>query len=74
MRQVVHLFPLIFLFLISFSVTLAVMIHRDFNWRLSWQVTELKPDWLVEIAPHYYQLKDVEDCKFSYSPLRLQVF
>ncbi|KAG5148933.1 hypothetical protein AAZX31_06G191700 [Glycine max] len=28
------------------------------------QVTELKPEWLVEIAPHYYQLKDVED---SYS-------
>ncbi|KAI4306384.1 hypothetical protein L6164_029666 [Bauhinia variegata] len=29
------------------------------------QVTELKPEWLVEIAPHYYQLKDVEDsvCK-----------
>uniref|UniRef100_A0A0E0LTX8 RNA helicase n=1 Tax=Oryza punctata TaxID=4537 RepID=A0A0E0LTX8_ORYPU len=25
------------------------------------QVTELKPDWLVEIAPHYYQLKDVDD-------------
>ncbi|XP_020671922.2 pre-mRNA-splicing factor ATP-dependent RNA helicase DEAH1-like isoform X3 [Dendrobium catenatum] len=25
------------------------------------QVTELKPDWLVEIAPHYYQLKDIED-------------
>jgi len=25
------------------------------------QVTELKPDWLVEIAPHYYQMKDVED-------------
>ncbi|GAB2209444.1 hypothetical protein Droror1_Dr00026658 [Drosera rotundifolia] len=24
------------------------------------QVTELKPEWLVEIAPHYYQLKDVE--------------
>ncbi|KAL4384317.1 hypothetical protein GQ457_15G006130 [Hibiscus cannabinus] len=24
-------------------------------------VTELKPDWLVEIAPHYYQMKDVED-------------
>ncbi|KAJ3669811.1 hypothetical protein LUZ60_010135 [Juncus effusus] len=23
--------------------------------------TELKPDWLVEIAPHYYQLKDVDD-------------
>lgn len=28
------------------------------------QVTELKPEWLVEIAPHYYQLKDVEDRKF----------
>ncbi|XP_028069051.1 probable pre-mRNA-splicing factor ATP-dependent RNA helicase DEAH6 [Camellia sinensis] len=27
------------------------------------QVTELKPEWLVEIAPHYYQLKDVEDCR-----------
>ncbi|XP_010939275.1 pre-mRNA-splicing factor ATP-dependent RNA helicase DEAH1 isoform X1 [Elaeis guineensis] len=25
------------------------------------QVTELKPEWLVEIAPHYYQLKDVEE-------------
>ncbi|XP_039127211.1 pre-mRNA-splicing factor ATP-dependent RNA helicase DEAH1 isoform X3 [Dioscorea cayenensis subsp. rotundata] len=25
------------------------------------QVIELKPDWLVEIAPHYYKLKDVED-------------
>ncbi|KAL4184341.1 hypothetical protein AMTRI_Chr10g225120 [Amborella trichopoda] len=25
------------------------------------QVIELKPEWLVEIAPHYYQLKDVED-------------
>ncbi|CAN0896834.1 Pre-mRNA-splicing factor ATP-dependent RNA helicase DEAH1 [Linum grandiflorum] len=25
------------------------------------QVTELKPDWLVEIAPHYYQHKDVDD-------------
>ncbi|CAH9057308.1 unnamed protein product [Cuscuta epithymum] len=25
------------------------------------QVTELKPEWLVEIAPHYYQLKEVED-------------
>ncbi|CAK9147995.1 unnamed protein product [Ilex paraguariensis] len=25
------------------------------------QVTELKPEWLVEIAPHYYELKDVED-------------
>uniref|UniRef100_A0A6N2KFE2 RNA helicase n=1 Tax=Salix viminalis TaxID=40686 RepID=A0A6N2KFE2_SALVM len=30
-------------------------------------VTELKPDWLVEIAPHYYQMKDVEDCMLSFS-------
>ncbi|TKY73326.1 putative pre-mRNA-splicing factor ATP-dependent RNA helicase DHX16 [Spatholobus suberectus] len=28
------------------------------------QVTEIKPEWLVEIAPHYYPPKDVED---SYS-------
>ncbi|KAJ8451438.1 hypothetical protein Cgig2_017829 [Carnegiea gigantea] len=27
------------------------------------QVTELKPEWLVEIAPHYYQLKDLEQRK-----------
>ncbi|KAF5779486.1 putative RNA helicase [Helianthus annuus] len=25
------------------------------------QVSEIKPEWLVEVAPHYYQLKDVED-------------
>jgi pre-mRNA-splicing factor ATP-dependent RNA helicase DHX16 len=25
------------------------------------QVIEIKPDWLVEIAPHYYKVKDVED-------------
>ncbi|CAI5489924.1 unnamed protein product [Closterium sp. Naga37s-1] len=25
------------------------------------QVVEIKPEWLVEIAPHYYKLKDVED-------------
>nr|GEV73047.1 pre-mRNA-splicing factor ATP-dependent RNA helicase DEAH1-like isoform X1 [Tanacetum cinerariifolium] len=25
------------------------------------QVSEIKLEWLVEIAPHYYQLKDVED-------------
>jgi pre-mRNA-splicing factor ATP-dependent RNA helicase DHX16 len=24
------------------------------------QVTELKPKWLVEIAPHYYQRKDID--------------
>ncbi|KAL6558600.1 Pre-mRNA-splicing factor ATP-dependent RNA helicase DEAH1 [Orobanche minor] len=32
------------------------------------QVTELKPDWLVEIAPHYYQLKDVEDLNSKKMP------
>lgn len=31
------------------------------------QVTELKPEWLVEIAPHFYQLKDVEDRILSIS-------
>ncbi|KAJ4785111.1 RNA helicase family protein [Rhynchospora pubera] len=25
------------------------------------QVTDIKPEWLVEIAPHYYHLKDVDD-------------
>ncbi|KAL4558218.1 hypothetical protein LXL04_036416 [Taraxacum kok-saghyz] len=25
------------------------------------QVSEVKPEWLVEVAPHYYQVKDVED-------------
>eukprot|EP00245_Coleochaete_scutata_P008224 TRINITY_DN2465_c0_g2_i1.p1 TRINITY_DN2465_c0_g2~~TRINITY_DN2465_c0_g2_i1.p1 ORF type:complete len:259 (+),score=50.67 TRINITY_DN2465_c0_g2_i1:97-777(+) len=24
-------------------------------------VVEIKPEWLVEIAPHYYKMKDVED-------------
>ncbi|KAG6687002.1 hypothetical protein I3842_11G049200 [Carya illinoinensis] len=33
------------------------------------QVTELKPEWLVEIAPHYYQLKDVEDSGTKKKPL-----
>jgi hypothetical protein len=37
------------------------------------QVTELKPDWLVEIAPHYYQMKDVEDRMLSFS-LYLSVY
>ncbi|KAI9079448.1 hypothetical protein K1719_038530 [Acacia pycnantha] len=32
------------------------------------QVTELKPEWLVEIAPHYYQLKDVEDASSKKMP------
>lgn len=26
-------------------------------------MTEIKPEWLVEIAPHYYKLKDVEEGK-----------
>ncbi len=30
------------------------------------QVIEIKPDWLVEIAPHYYKLKDVEDGSSSF--------
>eukprot|EP01051_Picozoa_sp_SAG22_P023326 SAG22_NODE_5971_length_923_cov_6.605675_1_plen_65_part_00 len=25
------------------------------------QVVEIKPEWLVEIAPHYYKAKDIED-------------
>ncbi|XP_060202211.1 pre-mRNA-splicing factor ATP-dependent RNA helicase DEAH1-like isoform X1 [Lycium barbarum] len=32
------------------------------------QVTELKPEWLVEIAPHYYQLKDIEDSSSKKMP------
>ncbi|KAL0364729.1 UNVERIFIED_CONTAM: Pre-splicing factor ATP-dependent RNA helicase DEAH1 [Sesamum angustifolium] len=37
------------------------------------QVTELKPEWLVEIAPHYYQLKDVEDSRISFKLLNMLV-
>ncbi|WOG85065.1 hypothetical protein DCAR_0104252 [Daucus carota subsp. sativus] len=25
------------------------------------QVSEIKPEWLIDVAPHFYQLKDVED-------------
>jgi pre-mRNA-splicing factor ATP-dependent RNA helicase DHX16 len=32
------------------------------------QVTELKPEWLIELAPHYYQLKDVEDAASKKMP------
>ncbi|KAF3557669.1 hypothetical protein F2Q69_00018029, partial [Brassica cretica] len=38
-------------------------VHAD-NARMNFHsgnVTELKPEWLIELAPHYYQLKDVED-------------
>ncbi|KAL6909987.1 hypothetical protein ACP4OV_001245 [Aristida adscensionis] len=30
------------------------------------QVTEINPEWLVEIAPHYYQLKDLDGCLTGY--------
>ncbi|KAL6885862.1 hypothetical protein ACP4OV_010123 [Aristida adscensionis] len=30
------------------------------------QVTEINPEWLVEIAPHYYQLKDLDGCPTGY--------
>ncbi|KAM1737486.1 hypothetical protein ACFX12_015697 [Malus domestica] len=36
-----------------------VLTTKEYMRQLS--VTELKREWLVEIAPHYYQLKDVED-------------
>ncbi|XP_045818872.1 pre-mRNA-splicing factor ATP-dependent RNA helicase DEAH1-like [Trifolium pratense] len=32
------------------------------------QVTEIKPEWLLEIAPHYYQLNDVEDSSSKKMP------
>ncbi|XP_010461072.1 PREDICTED: pre-mRNA-splicing factor ATP-dependent RNA helicase DEAH1 [Camelina sativa] len=32
------------------------------------QVTELKPEWLIELAPHYYQHKDVEDAASKKMP------
>ncbi|EOA36424.1 hypothetical protein CARUB_v10010941mg [Capsella rubella] len=32
------------------------------------QVTELKPEWLIELAPHYYQHKDVEDATSKKMP------
>jgi len=35
------------------------------------QVTELKPEWLIELAPHYYQLKDVEDGMNLFSQIQL---
>lgn len=25
------------------------------------QVSEIKPEWLIEIAPHYYSAKDIRD-------------
>ncbi|ESQ55769.1 hypothetical protein EUTSA_v10024349mg [Eutrema salsugineum] len=26
-------------------------------------ITEMKPEWLIEIAPHYYELKDIEEAR-----------
>jgi pre-mRNA-splicing factor ATP-dependent RNA helicase DHX16 len=31
-------------------------------------LTEIKPEWLLEIAPHYYQLNDVEDSSSKKMP------
>nr|KYP55754.1 Putative pre-mRNA-splicing factor ATP-dependent RNA helicase DHX16 [Cajanus cajan] len=60
MRQVIELKPecfrrllLLFLLMMGLMVTVLSLVHV--------LVIELKPEWLVEIAPHYYQLKDVED-------------
>lgn len=58
MRQVAHSSP--FPFLIVHDIVLGLYI---LNLYYGFQVTELKPEWLVEIAPHYYQMKDVEDRK-----------
>lgn len=32
------------------------------------QVIEIKPEWLVDIAPHYYKMKDVEDAGWQKLP------
>lgn len=32
------------------------------------QVAPIQPDWLIEIAPHYYQENDVEDAKTKKMP------
>ncbi|CAI9101236.1 OLC1v1038510C2 [Oldenlandia corymbosa var. corymbosa] len=32
------------------------------------QVTELKPEWLEKVAPHYYKLEDTEDCSSKKMP------
>lgn len=35
------------------------------------QVVPIKPEWLVEIAPHYYQAKEVEDSRTKKMPKKL---
>lgn len=51
----------------GFTWKLEHVLGCNWNLELKLQVTELKPDWLVEIAPHYYQMKDVEDRMLSFS-------
>lgn len=51
----------------GFTWKLEYLLGCNWNLELKLQVTELKPDWLVEIAPHYYQMKDVEDHMLSFS-------
>lgn len=47
---------------ILFTHTLSYATYNvKLTFHVGMQVTELKPEWLVEIAPHYYQMKDVED-------------
>ena len=29
------------------------------------QATEVKPEWLLEIAPHIYKNEDIADCKWT---------
>jgi pre-mRNA-splicing factor ATP-dependent RNA helicase DHX16 len=33
------------------------------------QVIEIQPDWLVEIAPHYYKSKEIEDSSSKKLPI-----
>ncbi|CAN8231777.1 unnamed protein product [Cochlearia groenlandica] len=35
--------------------------------------TEMKPEWLVEIAPHYYKLKDIEDTQSKKRSVRSSI-
>ncbi|CAA0395505.1 unnamed protein product [Arabidopsis thaliana] len=34
--------------------------------------TEMKPEWLIEIAPHYYKLKDIEDTRPKKTQRRIE--
>lgn len=70
MRQVINMFDTArfnqnWKFLITFGLTSwfhsSVCLYAKILVYPKMQVTELKPEWLIELAPHYYQLKDVED-------------